>query len=90
MALPRMDSDAADYDRLMGASGFTPHTAVHVARARLVVTGEAAAVVFQQGRPVGIVTADALTGPGTMSDQDAPISTVMDYIAVHVAPGTGA
>jgi hypothetical protein len=36
------------------------------------------------------VTADALAAPGTTSQQDAPISTVMDYVAVPVTPGAGA
>ena len=90
MARRGMDSEPMDDDRLSRASGLTPHTAVHVARARLAATGEVAAVVLHQGRAVGIVTADALMEPGTISHQDAPISTVMDYVAVHVAPGAGA
>jgi len=78
------------HDHHAAAPTLAPHTAVHVARARLAATGEAAAVVFRQGRPVGIVTGDALAEPGTTSQQDAPISTAMDYVAVRVTPGTGA
>jgi len=85
-----MDSDPLGYDRLSGASGLAPHTPVHAARARLAATGEVAAVVFHQGRAVGIVTADALAEPGTTRHQDAPISTVIDYVAVHITPRAGA
>ena len=90
MALASIDLEPVDYDRHAAALALSPHTAVHVARARLTATGEAAAVVFAQGRPVGIVTADALAEPGTTSQQDAPISTVMDYVAVPVTRATGA
>jgi predicted transcriptional regulator len=90
MALAPIDDDPVDHAGPTGTPALTPHTAVHVARARLSETREAAAVVFQQGRPAGIVTADALAEPGTTSQQDAPIATVMDYVAVHVTRGTGA
>jgi predicted transcriptional regulator len=87
MALAPIDDEHVVKDHPAAEPVLTPHTAVHVARARLVATGEPAAVVFQQGRPVGVVTADALAEPGTTSQQDAPVSTVMDYVAVHVTPG---
>jgi CBS domain-containing protein len=90
MALTPTHGEPLDDDRHAATPTLAPHTAVHVARARLAATGEAAAVVYRQGRPVGIVTADALAEPGTTSQQDAPISTVMDYAAVPVTPGTGA
>ena len=47
------------------------------------------AVVFRRGRPVGVVTEDALAEAGTTSQQDAPISTVMDYVAVRVTRDEG-
>jgi CBS domain-containing protein len=90
MALTPTFGEPLDDDRHAAAPTLAPHTAVHVARARLAATGEAAAVVYRQGRPVGIVTTDALAEPGTTSQQDAPISTVMDYAAVAVTPGTDA
>ncbi|HET6832950.1 MAG TPA: hypothetical protein VFH30_03710 [Acidimicrobiales bacterium] len=90
MALAPIGGEPDDHGGPTGTPALTPHTAVHVARARLAATDEAAAVVFQQGRPVGIVTADALAEPGTTSQQDAPISTVMDYVAVRATRGTGA
>jgi hypothetical protein len=89
MALDPTDPEPVDRDRPLPEPALTPHTAVHMARARLAATGDAAAVVYQQGRPVGVVTADALAEPGTTSQQDAPISSVMDYVAVHVTPGAG-
>lgn len=90
MALAPIDPEPVAEPGQAAAPALSPHTAVHVARARLVATGEAAAVVFRQDRPVGIVTADALAEPGTTSQQDAPISTVMDYVAVPVVHGVGA
>jgi len=81
------DPEPVDADCPAPDPALTPHTAVHVARARLAATGDPAAVVYRQGRPVGVVTADALTEPGTTSQQDAPLSTVMDYVAVRVTPG---
>lgn len=90
MALVPIEGEPPDEDRHAAVPTLEPHTAVHVARARLAVTGEAAAVVFRRGRPVGVVTADALGEPGTTSQQDAPISTVVDYVAVPIAPGAGA
>ena len=87
MALVPIAAEPPDDDRHATAPTLAPHTAVHVARARLAATGEAAAVVFRRGRPVGVVTADALAEPGTTSQQDEPISTVMDYVAVAVTPG---
>lgn len=90
MAIAPMDREHLDNHGTAAAPSLATHTAVHVARARLAATREPAAVVFRQGRPVGIVTADALAEPGTTSQQDAPISTVMDYVAVPVAPGAGA
>jgi hypothetical protein len=89
MALVPIEAEPSDDDRHATTPTLAPHTAVHVARARLAATGEAAAVVLRRGRPVGIVTADALAEPGTISQQDAPISTVMDYVAVPVTPGAG-
>jgi hypothetical protein len=89
MALTPIAAEPPDDDRRAAAATLAPHTAVHLARARLAATGEAAAVVYRRGRPVGVVTADALHEPGTTSLQDAPISTVMDYVAVPVTPGAG-
>jgi CBS domain-containing protein len=90
MALVPIEAEPSDDDRHATAPTLAPHTPVHVARARLAATGEAAAVVFRRGRPVGVVTADALAAPGTTSQQDAPISTVMDYAVVPVTRGAGA
>jgi CBS domain-containing protein len=90
MALVPIEAEPPDQDRHATAPTLAPHTPVHVARARLAATGEAAAVVFRRGRPVGVVTADALAAPGTTSQQDAPVSTVMDYAVVPVTRGAGA
>lgn len=81
----RHDADVAGY-RAAGCT-LTPATLVHVACAQLRNSGEPAAVVFRNGRPVGVVTERALTRARGGNRADAPISTVMDYVAVPVTPG---
>jgi CBS domain-containing protein len=47
-------------------------------------SGETAAVVYRSARPVGVVTADALARAARSGRADAPITTVMNYVAVPV------
>jgi predicted transcriptional regulator len=61
-------------------------TSMSVREARRAVSeaGLMAAIVIDNGRPIGIVTADAL-GDGELGP-DATVDEVMDYEAVHVNP----
>jgi CBS domain-containing protein len=81
----RRDADVAD-QRPPGCT-LTPATLVHVAHAHLRNSGEPAAVVFRNGRPVGVVTEWALTRARTGNRADAPLATVMDYMTIPVASG---
>ena len=60
MAIPRMDPDPTALDRLAGGLAVTTASCINEAHAHLHRTGEPAAVVYQNGRPVGVVTAAAL------------------------------
>jgi CBS domain-containing protein len=89
MALPQMNSDPTAVDRAPGAHEVTTTTTICEARAQLHITGESAAVVYRNGRPVVVVTAAALATAALASARmagraDAPIGTVMDYVAVPV------
>ena len=90
MALPMMNSDATAFDRVPSAQPVTPATTVAEARAHLHATGEPAAVVYQAGRPFGVVTAGAVARAMAGGHADAPISSVLDHIVVPVRPGTDA
>jgi hypothetical protein len=57
MATPQMNSDPTAFDRVPDARPVTASTSLCEARAHLHRTGEAAAVVYRQGRPIGVVTA---------------------------------
>ena len=86
MAIPRMDPDPIALDRLAGGSVVTTATCLNEAQAHLHRTGEPAAVVYHNGRPVGVVTAAALARARNARHADAPLSSVMDYVAVPVDP----
>lgn len=86
MALLRTDSDPTVVDRVPSARPMTPATAIATAHAHLQAMGEAATVVLEAGRPVGVVTAAGLAGAVTTHGPDAPIAAVMDYVAVPVDP----
>ena len=72
---------------LQGSDRLSAHSCVHEARAYLANTGQSAAVVTSNGQPVGVVTAEALD---RWSPPNAPITAVMDYVAVHVNPAADA
>jgi CBS domain-containing protein len=84
MALPQMDSDPTAIDRVPGAHPITTTTSVCEARAHLHTTGETAVIVYRNGQPVGVVTSGALVSASMARGEGAPISTVMDYVAVPV------
>lgn len=86
MPLPRMDSDPTAVDRLPSAQPVTPTTSIANACRHLRATGEAAAVVFEGGRPIGVVTAAALAAALVEHCPETPIASVMDYVAVRVDP----
>jgi hypothetical protein len=88
-----MNSDPTAVDRVTMTTPLTTTTSINEACARLRATGEVAAVVVRRGRPVGVVTAAALSIAATASRPDEPICTVMDYVTVLVdreAGGSGA
>jgi CBS domain-containing protein len=84
MALPQMNADPKAFDRVPGPHQITSMTSVCEARAHLHTTGDAAALVYRNGQPVGVVTSAALVSASMVRGEDAPISTVMDYVAVPV------
>jgi CBS domain-containing protein len=79
-----MNSDPTAVDRVPGAHEVTTTATISEACAHLHITGEPAAVVYRNGRPVGVVTAAALSSARMAGGADAPIGTVMDYVAVPV------
>jgi CBS domain-containing protein len=81
-----MDSDPTAIDRLPSAQPVTPTTTIAKACVHLRTTGEAATVVFEGGRPVGVVTAAALAAALAEDCPETPIVSVMDYVAVRVDP----
>lgn len=84
MALPQMDPDPTALASAPHLQPLTTGTCVHAALARVRNSGETAAVVYRSARPVGVVTADALTRAARSGRADAPITTVMNYVAVPV------
>jgi predicted transcriptional regulator len=85
VALPRMDPDPTALAGAPQLQPVTTSTCVHVALAHLRNSGETAAVVCRSGRPIGLVTADALARAVVSGRADAPITTVMDYVVVPVS-----
>jgi hypothetical protein len=86
MALPLTNRDPGAADRMMGGSAVTTATCVHEALAHLRRTGQPAAVVYRNGRPVGVVTAAALARARNTARRDVPLTVFMDYVAVPVDP----
>lgn len=84
MTIPRVDPDPTALDRMAGGLAVTTATCISEARAHLHRTGERAAVVYQNRRPVGVVTAATLTRVCNAQRSDTPLATVMDYVAVPV------
>ena len=62
----------------------TADMCVHEARAWFADTGDRAAVVYRAGRPVGVLTAAAVARATECGHAGAPVSRVMDYVAVPV------
>jgi hypothetical protein len=87
MPLPHLDPDATAVGRSTGGLPVTTTTCIHETQAHLRRTGEPAAVVYRNGRPVGIVTAAALDRARS-AHTDVPLTAVMDYVAVAVDAGT--
>lgn len=84
MALPQMDADPTAFARRPEAEPVTTATCVHEALAGLRASRAAAAVVYESGRPVGVVSAGALTRALGSGRADATVASAMDYVAVHV------
>ena len=51
--------------------------------------GQDAAIVFERGHPVGIVTVEALGDYLATERHEPTVSDAMDYVAVHVEPRLG-
>jgi len=74
-------------DEIARGSGVTTDTTVSSALAYLERRGETAAVVTDEGKPVGVVTLQALKGTSAMLPRpDAPVADVMDWECVHISP----
>jgi hypothetical protein len=85
-----MDPDPTATERVSGGPAVTTATCIHEALAHLHRTGESAAVVYRNGRPVGVVTARALTRACDDRHTDVPLAAVMDYVVVPVDVNVGA
>ena len=90
MTLPLMDSDPTIYDRVPHRCRITLATTVAEARADLHATGESAGVVYSQGRPAGVVTADALDQAAQAGVGDGSVGAIVDFVTVPVHAGASA
>jgi predicted transcriptional regulator len=88
--LPQMDSDPRAFGRVPDLIRVGLTTTVAEAGAYLRMTGDTCAVVFSHGRPIGLVTEATLADAVDIGDADAPVGTVMDYVAVPVEAGADA
>jgi hypothetical protein len=79
-----MDPDPTALASPARLHGLTAGTCVHAALAHLRTSGETAAVVYRSARPIGVVTAKAVARASASGRGDAPITSVMDYVAVPV------
>ena len=84
MTLPRTGRDPTARNRVPAVQPLTPASTVAEARAHLRATGESVAPILRHGRPVGLVSAAALHDAERCGSCDAPVSAVMDYLAVPV------
>lgn len=87
-----MDPDPTAVDRRTPVETveMTCSTPVRVALEVLDARHEVAAVVFEDGRPVGVVTLDALTRPGLAGHEaDVRVASVMDLELVRISVGAG-
>jgi CBS domain-containing protein len=84
MTIQRTTPDPTALDRVTGTTTVTTATCIHEALALLRRSGEHAAVVYGNGRPVGVVTAAALARARGGRRPDMPLAAVMDYVAVPV------
>jgi predicted transcriptional regulator len=82
-----MEADPTTLVRVPHAQPVTTSTCVHEALAQLHSTGaKGTVVVYRSVRPVGVVAAAALHRAAETGRAGAPITTVMDYVAVPVNP----
>ena len=87
MPLPRMDSDPTSPAQPRWA--LTPESTVGEATAYFHATRELVAPVLRGGRPVGLVSASAVSDAVRTGACDASVLSVMDYVAVTVRRGAG-
>jgi hypothetical protein len=84
MALPLMDSDPTVLTPRSATSPLTADSTVHDAWERLSATGDTAAVVSRDGRPVAVVTRPAVEHALAAGMAGAPVGGVADLVAVPV------
>lgn len=87
--LPSIDSYPTAFGRVRDLVRICRTTTVAEARAHLQMTGDTSAIVFAHGRPVGVVMHATLTGAVDVGDADAPVGSVMDYVAVPAGAAAG-
>ena len=87
MSLPRMDSDPTARDRVPALQPLTPDSTVAEAAAHLRATGGSTAVIARHGRPVGLVSVDAVADAVRVGRSDAPVLWVMEYVVVPARRG---
>ena len=90
MRQPDIARERTPFGGMPSARPITTASTVAEARAHLSSTGETAAVVYQAGRPIGIVTAAALEDATSTRHSDVPLCRALDYVAVRVAPDAAA
>jgi CBS domain-containing protein len=84
MALPLMQSDPMVLTPRSASPALTVHSTVHEARERLCATGDTAAVLVRDGRPVAVVTRRAVEQAVAAGRADAPVGSAADFVAVPV------
>lgn len=84
MALPSMDSDPTVLTPRWLTSPLTTDSTVHDAWERLCATGDMAAVVSRDGRPVAVVTRLAVEQALAAGMAGTPVARVADLVLVPV------
>jgi CBS domain-containing protein len=85
-----MDSDPTARDRVPALQPLTPESTVGEAGSHMRATGERVSVVVHRGRPVGVVSAAVVADAVRAGRCEAPVQSVMDYVAVPVRRGADA
>ena len=84
MAHPLMDSDPTVLTPQSARSPLTADNTVHEAWERLCATGDTAAVISRDGRPVAVVTRPAVEQALAAGMAGTPVARVADLVPVPV------